>query len=106
MNQPDQILDYLRQRLPGYPFDPELDRLFVDELIEDFNHLNILEQTKAFRWYHHNQPSHKNLRLALRRWLSRGRPQPDLTPTASRTKPSTTQTGTAPPPTKNSHGAA
>lgn len=76
MNQPDAILDYLRQRLPGYPFDPELDHLFVNELLEDFNHLDILEQTKAFRWFHDNQPSqrHKNLRLALRRWLSRGRP--------------------------------
>jgi len=76
MNQPDTILDYLRQRLPGYPFDPELDRPFVDELLEDFGHIDILEQTKAFRWYHNNQPNqrHKNLRLALRRWLSHGRP--------------------------------
>ena len=76
MNQPETILDYLRQRLPGYPFDLELDRTFVDELLEDFQHLDILEQTKAFRWYHDNQPSqrHKNLRLALRRWLSHGRP--------------------------------
>lgn len=76
MNQPDVILDYLRQRLPGYPFNLELDVPFVDELLEDFKHLDILEQTKAFRWFHDNQPSqrHKNLRLALRRWLGRGRP--------------------------------
>ena len=72
MNQPETILDYLRDRIPDYPFDLDLDHDFVDELLEDFDHLDILEQTKAFRWYHDNRPSrrYRNLRLALRRWLN------------------------------------
>jgi len=66
------ILSYLEDRLPGYPFDPTTDHFFVDELIEDFPNIDVLEQVKAFRWFHGNNPAakHKNLRIALRRWLS------------------------------------
>lgn len=43
--------------LPAYPFDPELDAAFADEIIDDFHDIGILEQTKACRWYHNNQPA-------------------------------------------------
>jgi len=66
------ILSYLEDRLPDYPFDPTTDHFFVAELIEDFPNVNVLEEIKAFRWFHENNPAakHKNLRIALRRWLS------------------------------------
>jgi len=65
------VLDYL-QRLPAYPFDSSVDPDFVDELLIDFSHIDVLEQIKAFRWYHNGDPAAhtKNLRLAIRRWLS------------------------------------
>jgi len=68
-----QVLDYLQHDLPRYPFDEAVDRPFVEELVEDFDHVDILEQLKRFRWFHNNaQGSHvTNLRLALRRWLAR-----------------------------------
>jgi len=71
MNEPEQILDYLHRRMPAYPFDPILDAEFVDELIQDFHDLDILEEAKAFRWYYNNRPADrfKNLRLGLRRWI-------------------------------------
>jgi hypothetical protein len=71
MNQQLQILDYLQNRIPEYPFDPILDPDFVDELIQDFHDLDILEETKAFRWYYNNRPTarFKNVRLGLRRWI-------------------------------------
>ena len=56
MNQPQTILEYLQKNMPGYPFDPKLDGPFVEELISDFDHINILEETEAFRWFHDNQP--------------------------------------------------
>ena len=42
------------------------------ELIADFHDLDILEETKTFRWYHNNRPADrfKNLRLGLRRWIA------------------------------------
>ncbi len=72
MNAPEPILGYLEQRMPGYPFDPNLDHDFVCELMDDFGDVDILEQAKAFRWYHDNKPAekNKNLRTALRRWLA------------------------------------
>jgi hypothetical protein len=68
------ILDYLRS-IPGYPFNQNLDKIFVDELLADFDHLDVLEQIKAFRWYHHGEPAenNNNLRLAIRRWLANAR---------------------------------
>ena len=72
MNETEPILGYLELKMPGYPFDPDLDRDFVNELMDDFGAVDILEQTKAFRWYHDNNPAakYKNLRTALRRWLA------------------------------------
>jgi len=72
MNVAEDILAYLQGRLPDYPFDPRLDAEFVSELIDDFQELDILEETKTFRWYYHNQPAErfKNLRVGLRRWIA------------------------------------
>jgi hypothetical protein len=66
------ILAYLEHRLQGYPFDPKLDPAFVEELLEDFPHLDILEQIKVWRWYYNGRPPlQRQPRAALRRWLSR-----------------------------------
>jgi hypothetical protein len=67
------VLDYLENELPGYPFNPAVDGLFVEELVHDFEHLDVLEQVKAFRWFHDNAPCSrvKSPRLALRRWFAR-----------------------------------
>src|SRR3954469_1437184 len=72
MNAPEPILDYLKNQIPAYPFDPKLDEAFVHELIEDFHDLDILEETKTFRWYHNNRPADrfKNVRVGLRRWIA------------------------------------
>ena len=72
-NSRQKILDYLQQHLPEYPFEPNLDQLFVQELAEDFSDVDILEEIKAFRWYYDNGPVQKvsNIRTAIRRWLSK-----------------------------------
>ncbi len=66
------VLDYLESHLPGYPFDPEVDVPFVEELAADFPTVDILDQVKSFRWYYDNQPlAHaKKPRLKLRRWIA------------------------------------
>lgn len=66
------ILTYLEQQLPGYPFDPQLDPLFVAELAADFPQVDLLEEIKTFRWYYDNAPLArvKNIRVALRRWVA------------------------------------
>jgi hypothetical protein len=64
------VLDYLHHDLPGYPFDPTIDRPFVDELANDFPHIDLLEQVKLFRWYHDNHPPlNGRPRATLRRWI-------------------------------------
>ena len=65
------IIDYL-ERLPGYPFDPDVDPDFVAELADDFPDVDLLEQIKAFRWHHDGRPANhfKSLRPAIRRWLA------------------------------------
>ena len=71
-----ELLRYLEQRLLGYPFDREIDRLFVEELVEDFGHqVDLLEETKAFRWYRDGKSLSdlRSARLALRRWLAGAR---------------------------------
>ncbi len=72
-NTVQDILSYLKTHLPSYPFDAKIDPLFVSELVEDFQNVDILEETKAFRWYYDNDPASrlKNLRLGLRRWIAR-----------------------------------
>jgi len=71
------VLGYLERCLPDYPFDDHIDVDFVDELIEDFPNADLLEEIKAFRWFHDNQPAARtnNLRLAIRRWILRGQTQ-------------------------------
>ncbi len=66
------LIAYLQNHLPAYPFDPDIDVDFVHELIQDFDHINLLEETKAFRWYYDNRPVERlrNVRLGLRRWLA------------------------------------
>ena len=75
MNAPEPILAYLRTEMPAYPFDPQLDSMFVGELIADFDELDILEEAKTFRWYYNNSPASrlKNLRAGLRRWIANSR---------------------------------
>lgn len=75
MNAPELILAYLKTQMPAYPFDPQLDTAFVDELIADFHDLDILEEAKTFRWYYNNSPASrlKNLRAGLRRWIANSR---------------------------------
>lgn len=71
-----EILDYLQHRLPGYPFDPQLDAEYVDEILDDFPDINVLAEIKAFRWYYNNRPlaGAKKPRVAIRRWLSKAWP--------------------------------
>jgi hypothetical protein len=75
MNAAEPILAYLQHQMPAYPFDPQLDEAFVHELIEDFQDLNLLEETKTFRWYYNNSPAarFKNVRAGLRRWIANAR---------------------------------
>ena len=77
---PASILFYLRDRLPGYPYDDSTDADFVGELLEDFPDTNVLEEIKAFRWYHDNEPASRvgNLRIAIRRWLANCHPRQRL----------------------------
>lgn len=72
-----EILAYLKEKIPSYPFKPTIDNDFVDELVHDFRHLEILEEIKAFRWYYDNDPVKKvsNVRLSLRRWLGNAHDQ-------------------------------
>lgn len=76
MNHPEVLLHYLQHQLPAYPFELKIDTEFVRELIDDFGHLDLLEQTKTFRWYYNNQPARQlpNLRVGLRRWLAYAKP--------------------------------
>lgn len=68
---PDILAAYLK-RIPDYPFDPSIDQDFIEELLEDFAALDVLEEVKAFRWFNDNRPvaKSKHVRLSLRRWLS------------------------------------
>ncbi len=68
----DTLIAYLK-RIPGYGFDEHIDVDFAEELLEDFAALDVLEEVKAFRWYHDNRPADhvRSIRLALRRWLAR-----------------------------------
>jgi hypothetical protein len=69
-----RLLDYLAGDLPGWPYDAEVDQPFVDELVADFPDLDLVEETKLFRWYHDNRPPvHHRPRLVLRRWIAKAR---------------------------------
>jgi len=75
-NATEDMLIYLRQ-LPSYPFDAEMDSAFVKELVDDFPGVDILEETKAFRWYYDNKPASRmrQVRVGLRRWILRAQTQ-------------------------------
>lgn len=68
----EALMAYFK-RIPGYTFEPGVDADFAEELLEDFAVLDVLEEVKAFRWYHDNRPAEhvRHVRLALRRWLVR-----------------------------------
>lgn len=68
----EAALDYLQNRLPAYPFDPKMDRDFVEELLVDFAGVDVLEEIKSFRWFNDNKPVSqlRSVRLALRRWIA------------------------------------
>jgi len=76
LNEPSvictDVLRYLKEQIPGYPFNPKIDDDFTDELIDDFANVDIIEELKAFRWYYDNDPVAKvsNVRLSIRRWLA------------------------------------
>ena len=66
----EAVLAYLQDRMPAYPFDPKIDGDFVSELVEDFAEIDILEETKGFRWFYcQKPPQRRSARLSLRRWL-------------------------------------
>ncbi|MCP4059230.1 MAG: hypothetical protein GY738_18385 [Pseudoalteromonas sp.] len=68
------VIDYLR-KIPLYPFNPKFDPDFVEELLTDFGTVDVLEETKAFRWYHVDRATSnlRNPRVSLRRWLYRAK---------------------------------
>ena len=71
-NTAEPILSYLQSKLPSYPYSEKIDPDFVEELINDFQDVNILEEIKSFRWFYDNQPAKRvrTMRLSLRRWIA------------------------------------
>ena len=69
------VLIYLREKLPGYPFQLALDTLFVRELLEDFPDIDVLEEVKTFRWYYDHELAKKNHRASIRRWMTNTKPR-------------------------------
>ena len=66
------VVDYLQHGFSAYPFNRKLDTAFILELAADFERVNLLEQTKTFRWYYDDDLSRVgNPRAALRRWMAR-----------------------------------
>lgn len=67
-----QVLAYLKDKIPAYPYNAKLDADFVDELLADFQKTDILDEIKAFRWYYNNDPVARltNVRVGLRRWIA------------------------------------
>lgn len=65
------VLDYLEHQVPDYPFDRRLDCEFITELMADFPGLDVLEETKTFRWGARKEPLSQmdSPRAALRRWI-------------------------------------
>ena len=65
-------LEYLEYQILNYPFERELDELFVAELLADFPDVDLLEEIKTFRWHYDSNPVARvaNPRSALRRWVA------------------------------------
>ncbi len=74
-NEVEAVLAYLQHRLPAYPFNAKTDQDFVEELVDDFGGVDVLEEIKSFRWFNDSKPvSHlRSVRLALRRWIANSR---------------------------------
>lgn len=69
----DQLLECLAN-ITDYPFDEQVDRPLLAELMRDFSDIDLLEQIKAWRWYRIDNPTTlKNPRGALRRWMMKAR---------------------------------
>lgn len=64
------VLLYLRDKLPGYTFQLDLDTEFVHELLDDFPDVDLLEEIKTYRWYYDQEIGKKNLRASIRRWMA------------------------------------
>jgi len=71
MERREALLRYLREKVPGYEFEEEQDRLFVTELLEDFPGLDHLEELKKFRLWLFDTGVRKGYRLILRKWFRR-----------------------------------
>ena len=69
------VLLYLRDKLPGYTFQLDLDTEFVRELLDDFTDVDVLEEIKTFRWYYDRELGKKNHRAAIRRWMANSKPR-------------------------------
>jgi len=69
------VLLYLRDKLPGYTFQLDLDTEFVRELLDDFPDVDVLEEIKTFRWYYDRELGKKNHRAAIRRWMANSKPR-------------------------------
>lgn len=71
MNGCEVLLNYLRDKIPGYSFEEERDRLFVNELLEDFPEIDHLEELKKFRLWVFDTGVSKGYRMILRKWFLR-----------------------------------
>ena len=65
------LLDYLRDKIPGYGFQEGSDRLFVNELLEDFPDADHLEEFKKFPLWLFDTGVDKGYRIILRKWFLR-----------------------------------
>ena len=64
------VLLYLRDKLPGYTFQLDLDTEFVRELLDDFPDVDVLDEIKTYRWYYHRELAKKKHRASIRRWMA------------------------------------
>ncbi|RLE23584.1 MAG: hypothetical protein DRJ65_11510 [Acidobacteria bacterium] len=69
----EQLLECLAN-ITDFPFDEDVDRPLIAELMREFPDVDILEQIRAWRWYRIDNPGIlKNPRGALRRWMIKAR---------------------------------
>ncbi len=69
----EQLLECLAN-ITDFPFDEDVDRPLIAEIMRDFPDVDILEQIRAWRWYRIDNPGIlKNPRGALRRWMLKAR---------------------------------
>jgi hypothetical protein len=72
MHREDVILRYLKNHMPGNPLDITIDLDLVEKLVDDLPHTNLVDEIKAFRWYHNIRPADRvpDLPLAIHRWIA------------------------------------